>query len=198
MAAKRGYGLSMHRPCSSPTAVLRGRGGRSLDLRICDAASGSRQQLEGVRMRGPDDSEVPVVEGGDVDDPAAFGSGDDGRVNTAERQVVVLGHELGDPDQVGGVDGLQREVARCEVAKEPDFGLPAKSCGEQGDNFGDDESRYDERTGIGFQQFPARRMVGIVAVDLRVERARVDDQRDWLVSAAMISSIRSEMSVRPL
>jgi hypothetical protein len=149
-------------------------------------------------MRGPDDSEVPVVEGGDVDDPAAFGSGDDGRVNAAERQVVVLGHKLGDSDQVGGVDGFKREVARCEVAKEPDFGLPAKSRGEQVDNFGDDEHRYEKRTGIGLQQLPAGRMMGIVAVDVRVERARVDDQRDWWVSAAMISSIRSEMSVRPL
>jgi hypothetical protein len=111
---------------------------------------------------------------------------------------VVPGHELGDPDQVSGVDGLKREVARCQVAKEPDLGLPAKSRGEQVDNIGDDESRYEERTGVGLQRLPARRMMGIVAVDVRVERARVDDQRDWSVSATMISSIRSVMSVRPL
>jgi hypothetical protein len=122
-------------------------------------------------MRGPDDSEVPVVEGGDVDDPAAFGSGDDGRVNTAERQVVVLGHELGDPDQVRGVDGLDRKVAGGEVSKEPDFGLPAESCGEQVDNFGDDQTRDEERTGIGLQQLATARMVGVVSVDVRVERA---------------------------
>lgn len=149
-------------------------------------------------MRGADDSEVPAVQAGDVDDPAAFGSGDDRRVNTAQRQLVVPGHKLGDPDQVGGVDGLECEVARCEVAQEPDFRLPAKSRGEQVDNLSNDKSRYDERTGVGLQQLPARRMMGIVIVDVRVERARVDDQRDWPVSAAMISSIRSEMSVRPL
>ena len=35
-------------------------------------------------MRGPDDSEVPVVEGGDVDDPAAFAKtlGRDGALDT--------------------------------------------------------------------------------------------------------------------
>jgi hypothetical protein len=53
---------------------------------------------------------------------------------------VVLGYELGDPDQVGGVDGLQREVAGGEVSEESDFGLPAESRGEQVDNFGDDET----------------------------------------------------------
>ncbi len=92
-------------------------------------------------MGGPHDSEVAVVEGGDVDDPPAFGSGDDGRVDAAERQVVVAGDEFGDPDQVGGMDGLKREVAGGEVSEEPDFGPPAESRGEQVDNFGDDKTR---------------------------------------------------------
>ena len=52
---------------------------------VCDAGcqSWSGQQLERPRVRGPDDSEVAVVEGRDVDDPPAFGSGDDVGVNAA-------------------------------------------------------------------------------------------------------------------
>jgi hypothetical protein len=34
-------------------------------------------------VRGSDDSEVAIVEGGDVDDTSAFGSGDDGCVDAA-------------------------------------------------------------------------------------------------------------------
>ena len=39
------------------------------------------------------------------------------------------------------MDALKREVARGEVAEEPDLGLPAQSRGEQVDNFGDDKTR---------------------------------------------------------
>lgn len=54
---------------------------------------------------------------------------------------MVAGHEFGDPDQVGGMDGLEREVAGGEVAEEPYFGVPPESRGEQVDNFGDDKTR---------------------------------------------------------
>lgn len=47
------------------------------------------------------------------------------------------------------------------------------------------------------QQFEARGMVRVVGVDVRIERAGVDDQSDC-DSARMISSTRSEMSLRPL
>ncbi len=51
---------------------------------------------------------------------------------------------------------------------------------------------------MGFQQFEAGRMVTIIAIDVGVERSGVDDQRDESTSFATISSIRSEMSWRPL
>jgi hypothetical protein len=41
-------------------------------------------------------------------------------------------------------------------------------------------------------------VVVVVTVDIGIERAGVDDQRDEPTSARMISSIRSEMSLRPL
>jgi hypothetical protein len=57
-----------------------------------------------------DDLEVAVIESRNFYDPAAFGGGDDRGINAAKRQVVVAGDELRDPEQIGRVDGLEREV----------------------------------------------------------------------------------------
>jgi hypothetical protein len=51
---------------------------------------------------------------------------------------------------------------------------------------------------MGLEKFEARLVVSIVSIDVGVERSGVDDQRDEPNSAARISSIRSEISVRPL
>lgn len=49
-----------------------------------------------------------------------------GGIDGAERKVVVLRDELGDSDQVTGVDWLEGEVARREVTTEPDLWLPTQ------------------------------------------------------------------------
>jgi hypothetical protein len=51
---------------------------------------------------------------------------------------------------------------------------------------------------MGLEQLEAGGVMGVVGVDVGVEGARVDDQRDRRLSARMISSMRSEMSLRPL
>lgn len=51
---------------------------------------------------------------------------------------------------------------------------------------------------MGFKKLEARPLVLIVSIDVGEERPGVDDQSDEPNSAAKISSIRSEMSVRPL
>lgn len=48
------------------------------------------------------------------------------------------------------------------------------------------------------EQLEAGSMMPVVAVDVGIERPGVDDQRDDVTSPEMISSIRSEMSDRPL
>lgn len=65
-------------------------------------------------------------------------------------------------------------------------------------HFGDDEGRHDQWSGVRFEQVEARSVVPVVAIDVRVQRAGVDDQCDEPTSLARISSIRSEMSLRPL
>ena len=56
-----------------------------------------------------------------------------------EGKVVIASDELGHPEQVGGVDGLEREVTG-EVAEEADLSLPADARGEQVRDLGDDET----------------------------------------------------------
>jgi hypothetical protein len=48
---------------------------------------------------------------------------------------------------------------------------------------------------VSFQQLEARGVVGVISIDIGIERAGVDDQRDESASARMISSIRSEVSL---
>jgi hypothetical protein len=140
---------------------------------------------------------VPPVHGRDISYAEAFGCGNDGRVDRAERQVVVLRNQLDHAERISGVDGLQHERTAGEVAEEAGLGLPAESRGKQVDDLGDDQGRDEQRPGMRFQQLTAGGVMRVVCVDVRVERAGVDDQRDG-DSARMISSTRSEMSLRPL
>ena len=61
-------------------------------------------------------------------------------------------------------------------------------------DFGDHEGRHDQRARVRLEQFEALGVVLVVAVDVGVQRAGVDDQCDRVTSPAMISSTRSEMS----
>jgi hypothetical protein len=107
-----------------------------------------------------------MVERRDLHDPVPFGGSNNGRVDAAKRQVVILGDELRDPDQIGSVDRLEPEAAGSEVSEEPDFRLPARPCGEQVYDFSNDKTRDQQWTGIGLQEFPAGQMVSIVGVDV--------------------------------
>ncbi|MGH9272448.1 MAG: hypothetical protein ACRDZ2_14365, partial [Ilumatobacteraceae bacterium] len=57
---------------------------------------------------------------------------------------------------------------------------------------------HQQWSGMGFEQIEAGPMVPVVGVDVGVQRSDVDDQCDAPTSLARISSIRSEMSCRPL
>lgn len=56
----------------------------------------------------------------------------------------------------------------------------------------------DQRPRMGLQQLRARLVVLIVGIDVGVERTRVNDDGYGVTSLPKISSIRSEMSCRPL
>jgi hypothetical protein len=149
-------------------------------------------------MPRPDNAEMPSVDGCDIRDAEALGSDDDRGVHGTEWEVVVLRDKLDHAERVRGVDGLQGERTAADVAEEAGLCLPAEARRQQVHDFGDDEGGDDERPGVRLQQLEAGGVVRVVGVDVRVERAGVDDQRDGADSARMISSTRSETSLRPL
>jgi len=114
-------------------------------------------------------------------------------------QVAVQGGQLNDAQPIGGNHGLDAERAACEVAEEAHFGFRTETITEQVGNLGDDEHGDDQRAGVRFEKLQRWHVVGVVGVDVRIKRPRVDNKRTYRkTSAARISSIRSEMSVRPL
>jgi hypothetical protein len=130
----------------------------------------SGEQLEHLSVPGADDTKVAVIESCDLRDPMAFGRGDHRGVHAAKRQIVVAGDELRHPEQISRVDGLKCEVAGGEVSEKADLGLPAEAGREQIDDLGDHEGRDEQRTLICLEQFATRCMVGIIGVDVGVER----------------------------
>jgi len=158
----------------------------------------SGQESESLDMLGTDDGEVTAVQRRNLVDLQAFGSRDHGSVDAAEREVAVGAHELGDPQPFVGGDRFGDEVARGEVAKEPDFCVRAESRTEEVDDLGDDELGNEQRAGVSLEELEAFVVVVVVRVDVRVERPSVDDECYRTTSARRISSIRTETSPTPL
>ena len=84
------------------------------------------------------------------------------------------------PGQVA-VHRLEHETSAGEVAEESDLSLPTQPRADQIGDLGDHEGRYDERPGVGLEELCAGSVMGIVSVDVRVQRAGIDNQRDLLV-----------------
>ena len=107
-------------------------------------------------------------------------------------------HEFGDAEPVGCSDRFNSQVAACEVAQEADLGVGTEPSPDEIDDLCDYQRRYNEWLGIVEQQGKARFVMAIVSVDVGVERAGVNYQCDGETSLARISSMRSEISERPL
>lgn len=58
--------------------------------------------------------------------------------------------------------------------------------------------RNDQWPAVSLQEVEALGVVDVIAIDVRVQRPCVDDQRDAATSLVRISSMRSEMSAWPL
>jgi hypothetical protein len=127
-----------------------------------------------------------------------FSRSHDRRVCGSQRKVMVCGDEFCDPQPIASHDGFGDQVAFGEIGEESDFRLDPQSGLQQVRHFRDYQRRHEQRTGMGLEKFEARLVVSIVSIDVCEERPGVDDQRDEPNSAARISSIRSEISVRPL
>ena len=85
-----------------------------------------------------------------------------------------------------------------KIANETSLGFGAEARSDEIGNLGYDELRKKQRTAMGFEQLAARCVVGIIGIEGRVERPRIDDQPDCRSSVRRISSIRSDTSCCPL
>jgi hypothetical protein len=87
-----------------------------------------------------------------------------------------------------------------EIAEEPHLGFGSEPSGGQIGDLGDDKCGHDECAGVVLEKVQARFVVLVVGVEIGVKRASVnDDANDCRpISLRRISSIRSEMSLRPL
>ncbi len=83
-------------------------------------------------------------------------------------------------------------------SRSANFRISAEPLSHQIGHLRDDQRRNDQRTRMRLKQFKARLVMAIIAIDIGVQRTGVDDQGDDPTSPARISSIRSEMSDRPL
>ena len=102
---------------------------------------------------------------------------------------MVRRYQVGDAHPVCGLYGIGNEVARRKVTQKLDLGCPSDASFEQVTDLGDDKLRDDQRTGVRFEQIEARIVIGVVFIDVGIERTGIDDQRDRLISRRMMSSI---------
>ena len=149
-------------------------------------------------MSRSDDGEVPPIQRRDPGHPEPFGERDDRGIHRPERQVVIRGDEIGDPEPVGGPDRFRDEVAGGEVAEEAHPGARADPASDQERDLGDDQLRNQEWAGLVLEQTEAPLVVPVTSVDAREQRSAVDDQWDPKPSRSRISSIRAAMSFESL
>lgn len=159
----------------------------------------SWKKSEGLDVARTDDGEVPAVYGRDVTDAQPFCCGHHRGVDGAQRQVSVPCNKFSDPQPISRGYRLDDERTVGQVAEESHLRFGAQPGAEEVDHLGDDECRDDQRTRMSLQKLQRRRVVSIVGVDVGIERARIDNNCPYgPTSAARISSIRSEISLRPL
>lgn len=150
-------------------------------------------------MAGAYDGEVASVDGRNLVDKQSFCRGHNGCVHRTQRQISITCDKFGDSEPVRGSHRFDAECAVSEIAQESDLSVRAEASTQQVDHLGDDKRRDDQRAGMRLQQPERRSMMGIIGVDIRIQRAGIDDNRGYCpTSAARISSMRCEMSEWPL
>ncbi len=130
-------------------------------------------------MSGAYDSEVAVVECGDLGDLEPFCLRHHRSVDRSERPAPMAPDELGDTKPVPGGDGLANQVASGKVTQETDFGVHPEPAAQQIGHLGHDQDGHDQGTRVRFQELKSFSVVVVVGVDVGVERSGVDEDRWW-------------------
>jgi hypothetical protein len=148
-------------------------------------------------MSRANDGEVSIQRRNSTD-AQSLGKSHHGGIDGPEGKVAISGDELCDPHPIAGENWLGQKVPGGEISKEPHFRRPAQTRLDETGHFGDHELRHEQRAWMGFEELQAHFMIVVIFVDVGVERAGIDDQRDRRASCRMISSMRRAVSRRPL
>ncbi len=139
-----------------------------------------------------------MIEGGHLSDPQSLRGGDHRCVHCAKLEVAVPGDEFGDTEPVATGHRLDKKVSRGEIAKKKNLGDNMESGPDQIGHLSDHQVWNHQRTRMSPEEVQGFLVVPVIGVDIGVERTSIDDDGYRATSAASISSMRSEMSSRPL
>lgn len=115
-------------------------------------------------MAGTHHGEVPPVQSGDGGDAEAFGEGDQGGVGSAQAQIGVAAHQLGDPGLIAMFEVLDSQAAVADRVEQPGFRFGAELAVDEVGRFGDDQGVGDKRPRVGLEQVLAGLVVGVVGI----------------------------------
>jgi hypothetical protein len=141
---------------------------------------------------------VASVEGGQLALAQSLCGGHDGGVDRPEGEVAVRAGEFGDSDPVGCHDPFGQQVPGREIAQEPNLRIGTEPRAEEIDDLGDDENRNDQRARMRLEEIEALLVMPVVAIDVGVEGAGIDNEGYEATSARRICSIRSDTLDWPL
>jgi hypothetical protein len=141
---------------------------------VADVLSRSgRQDRKSSAASGSVDREVPSVEGEDPGEIFPLGDSHQRRVGEIHRQVTVLLHQLPHARRIPFVERRKRQRLRFHAA--PESLLAAPRGTQQVHGFSERRPNRDQRIMEGLERRHTRRMVRVVLVEKRDERARVNE-----------------------
>jgi len=126
----------------------------------------------------PDDAEIASIERRDGRDSKALRGRDDGCIHRSERKVSIASDELGDSKPVVIVDRNRDERPAGEIGEEPHLGVRAEPGSDEMCDLRDHQDWHRERARVTLQQADALVVVRIIRVDVREQRASIDEECD--------------------
>lgn len=114
------------------------------------------------------DSEVSVVEGGNLGEVESLGRGYHRGIDRSEWQIPIAPDEFSNTKPVLAGDGFTEQVAGGEVPEEADFGLNTEPAGQQVRHLGYHQYGHEQGTWVRFDELESFEVVVVVDVDVGV------------------------------